>query len=84
MMKEENLDILRSLMEELIEEMKPGASDFEERLGRPKPDVAVMKVEAGPGMGEDDASPMAVSDHDDMGSGDEDEDFKQRLMKLRA
>jgi hypothetical protein len=39
------LEVIKSLMEQLVEEMKPGAEDFEERLGRKKPGIEVLKIE---------------------------------------
>lgn len=41
------LDMIKELMDQLQEEMQYGKGDFEERLGRKKPDAAieVMKIE---------------------------------------
>lgn len=44
---EKKLELIRELMDQLQEEMQYGKGDFEERLGRKKPDAAIeiMKVE---------------------------------------
>ncbi len=80
----ETLKVIQELMEQLVGEMKPGASDFEERLGRGKPDMMAVKIEGKmdpemaeemgegemPGMPEEPESP--------------DDKLKKRLMSLRA
>jgi hypothetical protein len=46
-----DLEIIKGLMEQLIEEMEYGTDDFEHRLGRKKPDIEVMKIGVeGPGL----------------------------------
>lgn len=44
-MDKKEMQMIVDLMEELQGEMEPSESDFEERLGRKKPDVKVMKIE---------------------------------------
>jgi hypothetical protein len=44
-MERSELEIIKELMAELENAMQPGKDDFEERLGRKKPDVQVVKVE---------------------------------------
>lgn len=82
------LEVIMKLMEELQEKMEPGEEDFEERLGRKKPGVEVVKIE-GEMPGEDDGM-----DGEDMGGEDFAMDFeepespeeklKKRIMKLRG
>ena len=45
MMDDAKLQVIKELMDELQEKMEFGKDDFEERLGRKKPDIEVMKVE---------------------------------------
>ena len=85
-MEQETLEIIKELMEQLQSEMKPGAEDFEERLGRKKPGVEVIKVEGKLPM-DDDMHGDGESMLADMGMEDEmdpKEKLKRRLMKLRA
>jgi hypothetical protein len=86
---EDKLNMIISLMEDLKDKMQYGEDDLSERLGRKKPEVEVMKVEAEPEMAmESDESPEVA----DMEGGFEDEaaeespedKLKNRLMKLRA
>lgn len=75
------LSVIKELMEQLVSEMKPGADDFEERLGRKKPDVAIMKVEAGVSPEEE------MEEEAEMAMGEAmspESKLKERLMKLRA
>lgn len=73
-MEEKKLQIIGQLMQELQDLMGPGENDFSERLGREKPDMAVMKIEAGEPEGEE------MMDEEC----DPDEGLKSRLMKLRG
>lgn len=82
-MDDRKLEIIQDLMSELQDLMSPGADDFEERLGRAKPDMAVMKISAGSD------EPDGDEDSGDLGDMDEDfmspeEKLKSRLMKLRG
>ena len=45
-MKSRELEIIQELMEELKDEMQYGEEDFSERLGKGKPKVEVMEIEA--------------------------------------
>lgn len=59
-MDRSELDIIKELMAELESKMQPGKDDFEERLGRKKPGIEVLKIEGKvPGQ-------MAMEDGDDM------------------
>jgi hypothetical protein len=93
-----NLSVIKDLMEQLISEMKPGAEDFEERLGRKKPALEMVKVEA-KGSPMEAMEEMAGKDLEgDMEMGEDpehaamvmdegmspEEKLKKRLMKLRA
>ncbi len=79
----EELEVIQELMGDLIAKMEYGEGDFDERLGREKPKVEVMKME----MGEPEEE-MG----DDMGEVEEmlgeeegpDEKFKKRLQSLRG
>lgn len=79
-MDRSELEIIKELMAELEDKMQPGKDDFEERLGRKKPGVEVLKVEGqmpGDGMDMDDDSMMAkgVMGKDmPMGMDDKDDD----------
>lgn len=81
----ETLSVIKELMEQLVGEMQPSKDDFEERLGRKKPDMVAIKVEGkmpegmegemmpeemGEEMMEEDCSP--------------EEKLKKRLLKLRS
>ena len=39
------LELIKELMDKLIDEMEPSSSDFEERLGRGKPEVKSIQIE---------------------------------------
>lgn len=92
------LSVIKELMEQLVGEMKPGADDFEERLGRKKPVLEVMKVEAGVSPKEkmEEKLGLDLDGDEEMGEDPEhvamvmdegespEEKLKQRLMKLRA
>lgn len=81
-MEEKSMEIIKQLMEELQEQMAYSEDDLGERLGRKKPEVEVMKIEAeGEPMMEgemDEEMPM-----DGMEESPEDK-FKKRLMSLRG
>lgn len=66
-MHEENdedvLHMIKKLMEELAEKMEYGADDFEERLGRKKPDSMTVDVIA--------AKPMKSLSHDEVEKAEE-------------
>lgn len=98
MHEKKTLEIIKELMEQLQGEMSYGKDDFEERLGRKKPEIDVLKIEGKMDprkMGEmsesddDDEDMMHPEDEDDAAfldsreAGPEDE-LKKRLMKLRA
>lgn len=89
----EVLSLIKRLMEELQGNMEYSKDDFEERLGRKKPEVDVtvlkgempkrpmMMEEAAPEMGGD------SMEDDDEDMEDEDDDagmLKKRLMRLRS
>lgn len=90
-MNDKELKMIQELMEELQGKMQYGKDDFEERLGRKKPEIEVLKVEAeglddgqeeteedlGEEMPEDLASDMLEPQSPE-------EKLKQRLMKLRS
>lgn len=78
----DKLKMISNLMEELIGDMEPGEDDLSERLGRPKPEMAAIKIEAGPDD-DDMGDEMPVGDDVDMPMS-EDDKLKDRLMKLRG
>jgi hypothetical protein len=82
-MESKKLNIIMDLMQELQNEMEYGKEDFEERLGRPKPQVEVMKMEGELPMGEEMEGDMP---EDEMMMEEEspDEKLKNRIMKLRG
>ena len=90
-MNEQKLKIIKELMDELVDSMEYSKDDFDERLGRKKPDVEVLKVE-----GEIPMEEMSPEEHQEMmGMEDEnepmedeeecspDEKLVKRMMKLR-
>lgn len=93
-----DLSIIKGLMQQLIGEMSPSKDDFEERLGRKKPDLMAIKVE-GAALPEDESMDDGDKDKEMVAMGDEENpemdmlmgekpspemDLKKRLMKLRA
>lgn len=45
-MESKKLQIIKELMEQLQEEMSYGADDFEERLGRKKPEIEIVEMKS--------------------------------------
>jgi hypothetical protein len=94
------LDVIMELMEDLQEKMQYGEGDFEERLGRKKPGIEVMKIEGKLPMGEDEAEgmesemgedelamesdPMMGAELDEELEESPEEKLKKRIMKMRA
>lgn len=74
------LEMIIELMQELQGKMEHGEEDFSERLGRKKPEISMMKVEAGP---EVEGEIEMGMDDEEMPESPEDK-LKNRLMKLRA
>ncbi len=76
----EELEVIQELMGDLIAKMEYGEGDFDERLGREKPKVEVMKME----MGEPEEEEMG--EVEEMLGEEEgpDEKFKKRLQSLRG
>jgi hypothetical protein len=82
-MNSKKFEIIMGLMEELQEDMQYGKEDFEERLGRPKPQLEVMKMEDELPLGDE----MEVDEPEEEMMADEespDDKLKNRLMKLRG
>lgn len=86
MMDDKTLEIIKELMEQLQDEMKPSAMDFDERLGK-KPKVEVIKVEGKlpgeEGLEKEEDMGMDLDSDGEMEMGPEDS-LKKRLMKLRS
>lgn len=94
-MDKSELGIIQELMEFLQDKMQYGHDDLGDRLGRPKPEMAIMKVEGSmPGddaMGDkmptddDQSPPMGMDpDKDDDMNEDPDDSLKRRLMQMRG
>lgn len=88
------LMMIKELMEKLIDEMEPSPDDFDERLGRSKPEIKSVQIE-GVIPADEDMLPMEDdmdSEMDDMVDEDEDmmveespeEALKRRIEKLRG
>lgn len=93
----DKFEIIQQLMKELQESMEPGEADFDERLGRRKPDVEIVKMSAdklplekGEEMlGEDLDDDMEMGEdprHASMvlDKGSEDDELLRRLQKMRG
>lgn len=85
-MDKSELGIIQELMEFLQDKMQYGEEDLSERLGRPKPEVQVTKIEGEMPMGDD--AEMESPDMDPMGGMDEmespEDKLKHRIMKMRG
>ncbi len=82
----EDLAVILDLMEKLQDKMQYGEEDFNDRLGRKKPEVQVMSIEGESPMGGDeepDGDEMPPMMGDDMDE-DPDEALKRRLMQMRG
>jgi hypothetical protein len=76
----DKMEIIADLMDELKEAMGPSEDDIHERLGRPKPEMASVKIEAEP-MGHE----MPMDDDEGAMPDESPEDkLKSRLMKIRG
>lgn len=96
-MDRKELEIIQQLMEELQGQMEDGPEDFDERLGRKKPDVEIMKIEGkvDPNlmrdqedeemMGEEEEPSVEMfGDEDDMEEMSPEHDLMARIKKLRG
>ena len=86
-MDDHKMEIIKQLMDELQSAMGHSPDDLSERLGRPKPDVGMISIEAKPddGSDPDDDSGMDDDSSDDSSMMDDPEEkLKQRLLKLRG
>lgn len=73
------LATIKKLMEELAGQMEYSSDDFEERLGRKKPDVEVSVVK-----GEiPDDEVEEIAEVPELEEDDEEDSLKNRLMRLR-
>lgn len=87
----DKMSIIKELMDQLIDEMEMKPEDFDERLGRKKPDIEVLKVEGKiepsemdlEDEGEDLDQEMDMVEDESIEQSPEDE-LKRRLMKLRG
>lgn len=92
----DKMSIIKELMDQLIDDMEMKPEDFDERLGRKKPDIEVLKIE-----GKMDPSKMVEGEskedldgaemHEDLDQDMEmledespENELKRRLMKLRG
>lgn len=95
-MDRKELDLIAQLMEELQGQMEDSHDDFDERLGRKKPDLEILKVEGKdvrPEIEESDEHEMSESPEFEAGEEEgmmEDEEsspeeaLKKRIMALRG
>lgn len=83
--EKKELQMIMELMEELQDKMQYGEDDFNERLGKEKPKVDVVKIEGSTEMDPMELSEKAPMDmHEDMEMSESPEDkLKARLMKMR-
>lgn len=85
-MEKQKLEMIQKLMEDLINDMEYGESDFKERLGREEPEIeAVVKMESEI-PSEEISEDIEPSIEDEMAMSEEEspeESLKRRLMKLR-
>ncbi len=89
----QDLEIIRDLMDELVNDMEPKEEDFSERLGRSKPKIAAIKMEvegeSGDSVSEDEKDRLGAEDDledpsvFEMGF-DPGERLKNRIKKLRG
>lgn len=84
------LMMIKELMDKLVEEMEPNASDFDEALGRKpemKPEVKSIEIQGViPEESEMEDDMEDDSDMEDMMEGESEspeEDLKRRIMKMR-
>ncbi len=75
-MNDRKMEIIKELMDQLQEEMGHSPDELSERLGRPKPSLEVVSMEAD-GGGED-----MMGDEEEMEMDDPAEKLKQRLAKI--
>lgn len=75
-MEERKFEIIQQLMDELQEYMQPSGDELGERLGRPKPDMEISKVEVEGDPLEGDME-MAFEESPE-------DKLKERLMKMRG
>ena len=76
-MDDRKMEIIKELMGELESMMQPSGDEMGERLGRPKPSLEVVSMEA---EGDD----MPMDEDMDMEMEEPGDDLKRRLMKLRG
>lgn len=86
---QKELELIQELMGELQDKMSYGKEDFEERLGRKKPEIEVMKIEGEMPMGGLEEENSMVDSEGDLeleegGLPPADMELKKRLMKLRG
>lgn len=75
---------IQEIMDDLQAEMEMGPEDFDERLGRKKPDVAAIEIKTAGDVpvDADKGMPMGEMDFDEEPS--EDDELKARIMKMRG
>lgn len=80
---DEKLEVIKSLMEELMGEMDYGADDLDERLGRKKPIVEAVSIKGELPM-EEGEEMMDEMEGEDEYLEDEEEDEESALMRRIA
>jgi len=74
---DEKLEVIKDLMEELMGEMDYGPEEFDERLGRKKPELEAVVVKGELPMDEEDMEEVEMME-------DEEEDEESSLMRRIA
>lgn len=77
----QELQIIMELMQELQDEMEMSESDFDERLGRKKPGVEVLKIEGELPLDEEHLDEMEMSEEPEELSPEE--MLKRRIESMR-
>lgn len=96
-MEKRELELISELMELLQDKMEYSEGDFAERLGKKKPEVAVLEIEKGPMSElEEEEEELGMDLDADMEEGesmehkmkvmgeDPESELKKRIMKMRA
>lgn len=81
-MDEQKLKMIYDLMGELVGDMEPDADDFNDRLGKPKPEMGDDMSAMPPDEG-DMGGKMPMGGDEDMPM-NEDDKLKERLMKMKG
>jgi hypothetical protein len=78
-MQRDEMEIISDLMEELKAAMGPSQDDFDERLGRQKPEAASIEIETSEGE-----FPEEEMSFEETAPESEEDKLKNRLLKIRG